>query len=72
MNDPVDITPRVRTNDPQITLEGVFKQGPKSDVITFSLRFLLFELAFVVVIPEDDETRVPVYVHHKLVRRIPR
>jgi hypothetical protein len=73
MNDPpaVDITPKVRSNDPQITLEGVFKHGPQSDIITFSLRFLLFELAFIVVIPEEHETRAPVYLKCKLLRRMP-
>ena len=71
MNDPVDITPKIRTNDPQITLEGVLKRGAQSDVITFSLRFLMFELIFIVVIPEEDEIRAPVYLKHRLIRRMP-
>lgn len=48
---------------PQIITEGVLRRGLKSNVITFKLRVLrLIELSFVVALPEQGKTRVPIYV----------
>ena len=60
---------RPRTNDPQIKLTGTLKQGEHTDTIVFSLRFLMFELVFIVTIPPEGETHAPVYVKHKLISR---
>jgi len=60
--------PNNYTNDPQIVLEGRFKKGPNSDMVTFSLMDAdgLFERVFIVTIPPEGEERSPVYVKHKV------
>jgi hypothetical protein len=55
-----------KTFDPQIIVEGTLKEGLKSDTITFRLRFLIVDLVIVVTIPEDGQTKAPVYVHFKV------
>lgn len=62
--------PRVKTDDPQIVLEGILKKGEHNDVIVIHIPILLFELICIVVVPLEGEDRAPVYIKHKLARRV--
>lgn len=55
-----------RKPDPQVVLQGRFKKGAKTDFITFRLEILLFELVFIVTIPEEHQSYSPVYVKFRL------
>jgi hypothetical protein len=55
-----------RNRDPQIIVEGEYKQLEKSDVIVFQLNLALIQLCFIVTVPPEGETRAPVYVKFRI------
>lgn len=59
---------RKKTDDPQMTVEGTFKQGEKSDIIVFSVPLALFEIVCIVNIPNEGQTKAPVYLKFKVAR----
>ena len=58
--------PPKKYSDPQIIVEGTLKEGERSDYITFRLRFLIVDLVLIVTIPEEGQTKAPVYVKFKI------
>ena len=57
---------KLKTNDPQVKLVGHLKQGSQGELLCFSLRLGLFELAFICNIPDADSTEAPVYCKFKI------
>lgn len=51
--------------DPQVTLEGTLKEGPKADIIVFTFWFLLLRMSFIVTVPREGETKAPVYIRFR-------
>lgn len=56
----------MKTNDPQVTVTGFLKEGQHGELICFNLRLAFFELACIVNIPAEGETRAPVYCKFKI------
>lgn len=56
----------IKTNDPQLTVQGKLKQGTQGELICFSVRLMFFELACIVNIPADGEDTAPVYCKFKV------
>lgn len=54
--------------DPQIELEGTYKQKDQRDMITFDMEFWILRLTFIVIVPEEGVMKAPVYVKFKLVQ----
>lgn len=57
----------IKTNDPQTVLTGKIKQGSQCELITFNFNLGLFQVAFIVNLPTDDEaTETKIYAKWKL------
>lgn len=67
-NDIPDIHDNGRKRDPQIVVTGQLKEGPRADVIVFSIPLALLELVCIVTIPAEGTSVVPVYVKFKIKR----
>lgn len=61
---PVNIT--WGSSGPQTTVMGHLKQGSVGELICFNVRLGLFELAFIVNIPETNATEAPLYTKWKM------
>jgi len=59
-------TRAVLRHDPRFEVQATLKEGPNSDIIVFSLPILLFEMTFIVTIPEVGKNLAPVYIKHKI------
>lgn len=55
-----------KTLDPQMILEGTYRQGEASDMIVFRFKLFLVEITCIVTVPPDGETHAPVYLKFKL------
>lgn len=66
--------PRVKTNDPQLTVTGTIKQNNVGgELITFTIPLgPFFSLACIVNVPADGDTEAPVYVKFKIRKPGPR
>jgi hypothetical protein len=73
MNNPIEPE---RQSDPQVVLTGMLKEGGqqsngkqrRSDIIVFTLPLALLEITFIVTIPEQGATYVPVYAKFRVKR----
>lgn len=57
-----------RTQDPQIIVSGMLKEGERSDIIVFSIPLALFEIVCIVTVPAEGTKVAPVYVKFRVSR----
>jgi len=51
-----------KNRDPQLILEGQFKQTDRSDIIVFEIPWGPITLACIVTVPDEGKDKAPVYV----------
>ncbi len=58
--------PLPRTDEPQVTVTGVYKDNGKTEMVVFTIQVLLLDITCIVPIPAKGTTTVPVHLKFSL------
>ena len=56
------------SRDPQLTVDGEYKVGERSDMIVFTIPIAFFELVCIAIVPPEGSDKTKVYVKFKMAR----